>query len=204
MENNKKKAASQEKGLESRVDELTKLVEALTVQNAQQQKAINNPVSFQKDGPSTEQLYTGFDKLGSEFALPDHLGNIDRVRNSRNGPAVMKFESKAERLKFDKEFIKILVNPPSQPFEPMIDVLSINGRKFFIKRGEPQWVPRCFVEMMMYCRRSTFGNVKGRNANGDETFSHPETRSSRFPCQIVEDRNPRGKEWLTLVTNTAA
>ena len=110
-------------------------------------------------------------------------------------------KEKLDMLAFMEEELTILVHDSNDPTdEPFPEV--INGgdrnRQYFI-RGQEQQVKRKYVEVLARAKRTTRGNEKFKDANGDDAYRYPSHSALRYPFSVIHDPNPRGKDWLKSV-----
>lgn len=165
-------------------------------------EAKNRPLRNTKGVFSTD-VYQHDDEGGIEFeknSNPD--ADVEVVRQGISSVHSPEFKSKMEQLKFDEEEIEIMVMPSQSTFPDHTFSIGVNGVLRLIVRGTRQWLPRKYVEVLLRAKVSTYGNFEARNKYNDEMqVNNPETKSHRYPLQVITDRNPKGSAWLMRVTN---
>ena len=122
-------------------------------------------------------------------------------------PEVLEADYQAA-LKFAEEPVTILIQRTGEKFAPKVVDLWVNGKgpEVMIKGrwvefkalpvGMPVTTKRKYVEVLA---RSKVEDVKTRVS--DEDKEHPLNEIERFlsskaPFSVIEDRNPKGAEWL--------
>jgi len=165
--------------------------------------AKNSPHVITKDGTFGADVYEHCDENGIEFEKnADPMADVEVVRHGISSVAGLEFKNKAEQMRFDNELIEIMVMPSQSQFPDHTFTIGVNGRLILIVRGTKQWVPRNYVEVLLRAKVSTYGNFERRNEyNGELEVQHPETKSHRYPLQVITDKNPKGSAWLVRVTN---
>ena len=168
--------------------------------------AKNNPNIITKDGVSSEDVYQHDDEYGIEFQKnPDAMADVEVVRHGLKSVHNSEFKEKADQLRFDDEQIEIMVMASQSTYPDHTFTIGVNGRLKLIVRGTKQWMERKYVEVLLRAKVSTYGNFERRNEyNGELEVINPETKSHRYPLQVITDRNPKGAAWLMRVTNDTA
>jgi len=206
-------SADMEKSNEETAQRFTKLEESvqgindsMSEQMGEILKAVsakNNPVVLSKDGTHVEDVYLKEDQIDIEFKkTSDVHADVETVRPGITSIDSMEFVEKAEQMRFDNEEIEIMVMPSSSTYPDHTFFVGVNGIQRLIVRGQKQWLPRRYVEVLLRAKISTYGNFETRNAMTNELeVKNPETKSHRYPLQILTDKNPLGAKWLNRVTN---
>ena len=164
--------------------------------------AKNNPRSITKDGVHSEDAYLKLDKVDIEFEdNPNIHADVETVRPGLTTVDTMEFKEKAEQTLFDQEKIEIMVMPSAATYPDHTFFVGVNGIQRLIVRGKKQWLPRNYVEVLLRAKISSYANVERRNAQNELEVVYPETKSHRYPLQILNDRNPLGAKWLQRVAN---
>jgi hypothetical protein len=176
--------------------------EMATLMGSFKSLAKNNPHQTTK-GVHSEDVYQHDDEGGIVFEKnADPMADVEVVRNGLTSVSNAEFESKMEQMKFDEEPIEIMVMPSQSTFPDHTFTIGVNGRLMLIVRGAKQWMPRKYVEVLLRAKISSYGNFEKRNEwNGELEVQNPETKSHRYPLQVITDRNPKGRAWLVRVTN---
>jgi len=174
-----------------------KLSEVLKVLSAK-----NFPTSITKDGTHVEDVYLKEDRVDIEFEKnPDIHADVETLRPGLTAIDTMEFKEKADQTLFDHEKIQIMVMPSSSTYPDHTFFVGVNGVQLLIVRGTKQWLPRNYVEVLLRAKTSFYANVERRNAANELEVIYPETKSHRYPLQILADKNPLGAKWLSRVTN---
>lgn len=193
--------------VEDKVDNLTKSLQEFmaTLQattNPNSTRAADNRHITSPKGVDVDKVYQHLDEHEIEFTQADEQGNIETVRPGLREVASHEFKSKAEQTAFDLEHIQIMVMPSQAVYPDHTFCVGVNGRMMLIIRGQRQWLPRAYVEVLLRAKISSYGNFEVRNNVTNELeVKNPETKSHRYPLQVVTDRNPLGAAWLERVAN---
>ena len=167
--------------------------------------AINRPASIRKDGREADDAYLHEDEGEIKFSDGRPEDDVQMVETVKYDPRSAEFKSKAEQLAFDREMVKIMVHSSTSNYADNTFSIGVNGVLRCIKRGQEQWVPRAYVEVLLRAKTSNYGNNEIINQQtGLLEVKNPETKALRYPCQIVEDKNPLGAAWLERVVNDRA
>lgn len=145
----------------------------------------------------TRQIDTQNEYLGKAEAFSiDEIGSgeapdievIDRIPSS----------SKAERMAFMMEPVTVMVHESTDPNDTDLVQVSINGRTQFLLRGKPQTVKRCYVERLARAKKTAYSqNLDERLGEAMNTM-RPH-HALLYPFSVIEDKNPKGGEWLRTV-----
>ncbi len=164
--------------------------------------AQNNPTSITKDGTFAEDVCLNQDKIDIEFAKNGDIhADVETVRPALTSIDNAEFKDKANQMAFDNEMVKIMVMPSSSTYPDHTFSVGVNGIQRLIVRGKEQWLPRRYVEVLLRAKVSYYANIEQRNSQNELEVAYPETKSHRYPLQILEDKNPLGVKWLTRVNN---
>lgn len=158
-------------------------------------KAINNPV-VKRDvfEPLEQDLGEDYIREASEV---DGEAVIEVPTNLN--PDSMEFGEKAAALKFMEEPVRIVIHDTSEKnADPVFDI-SVNGKKRIFVRGQEYIVPRKYVEGLARAKPISFTNEEYTKPNGQRDVRWPSHRGLRYGFSVVEDKNPKGKEWLKAV-----
>lgn len=164
--------------------------------------ARDNPHIIRKDGVHSEDVYQHLDEHDIEFVEKGPDFDLETTRPGLRSVLSAEFKEKAEQMMFDEEPVQIMVMPSQSTYPDHTFCVGVNGRMRMITRGKRQWLPRKYVEVLLRAKISTYGNFETRNPMTNElTVSNPETKSHRYPLQVIQDKNPLGARWLERVTN---
>jgi hypothetical protein len=102
----------------------------------------------------------------------------------------------ADAMAFNEEQIKIVVHETTDATVVSIPDFYVNGIPQRFIRGQEIVVKRKFVQLLARCRKTTFSQEKVRNGNGDEEYRNVPHTALAYPFSVLEDPNPRGRDWL--------
>lgn len=175
-------------------DKLSEVLKAISAKNV--------PAIITKDGTHVEDVYLREDRVDIEFENnPDIHADVETLRPGLTSIDTMEFKEKADQTRFDQEKIQIMVMPSSSTYPDHTFFVGVNGVQLLIIRGTKQWLPRNYVEVLLRAKTSFYANIERRNAQNELEVIYPETKSHRYPLQILKDNNPLGVKWLNRVTN---
>lgn len=117
-----------------------------------------------------------------------------------DGPAL---GDKAAQLAFMEEKVLVRIHPTSDKTKERIPCVAVNGQNQYIVRGRPQLIRRKFVEALARAVETAVETPFGRDANGFDTYNIAKTKSLKYPFDVVEDKNPRGRPWLEKILQEA-
>lgn len=110
---------------------------------------------------------------------------------------------KLERMKFMEEMVVVKVHDTTDKNEDPFPTVWNDGKPCRFRRGREERVPRKFLEVLARAKFTTFGQVKVKDANGDDTYAYVPHTAHVYPFDVVEDPNPRGRDWLRGVIASA-
>lgn len=120
-----------------------------------------------------------------------------------------------DALKFSEDPIKILIHRSIDPkFTPnCTDLIAVNGKKAemlfkngwvemgYLPRGVPLYTKRKYVEVIARSKMTQISTRVEEKVNEDpQNYLDPVT-SATMAFSVLEDKNPKGAEWLTLLLN---
>lgn len=146
--------------------------------------------------PRTPRSSTQID-AGSEYLGQEQQGAIGEIRTTAGVDVVDKPLPKGalELEAFMNEPVTILVNPATDPDEPRLVQVGVNGVNQFLPRGEQITVKRKYVEVLARAKRTNFSQTLDERLG--EGMNHLKAMHLlRFPFSVIEDRNPNGGPWL--------
>jgi hypothetical protein len=171
-----------------------------TAQNAPVKRAYNRRELHSEDIPLTQKQDIDLD---SPIVHGEALASVGDVAKN---------QAYIDELAFMEEPVTIIIEENSRSDFPETHVpAAVNGRNAEILQGgqwlQVGWLPigrqittkRKYVEVLL---RSKSDSV--RTQHDDATVERPRNTVSRrasanYPVTILEDRNPRGPQWLTKV-----
>lgn len=98
-------------------------------------------------------------------------------------------------LAFMEEELVVMVHESADPNSENPVTVGCNGvfRQFF--RGVPMKAKRKFVECLIV-KQGRVTTPEYVNAGGERARAIRQTSAHKYPFSVVEDRNPKGAEWL--------
>lgn len=104
-----------------------------------------------------------------------------------------------KQLAFMEEKITVIVNESSNPNDDPLPMVGVNGTNQFFVRGEPTLVKRKFVEVLARAKTEAVTTKVDERNSENPTNRILRNRAHKYPFQVVEDRNSRGRDWLTAI-----
>ncbi len=120
-------------------------------------------------------------------------------RSDAEEAAVAMEKGKARKqamLRFMEEMVCVVVSESTNDNEQMVFPLSVNGRTIYITRGEPTWIKRYYVDNLCNAKPADYKIRVVKDADGDVLNRATRSSALAYPFTVVEDRNPRGRDWL--------
>jgi hypothetical protein len=106
----------------------------------------------------------------------------------------------AAALAFNEEPVTILLHRGREKNAPTHEMVGVNGQIMWIPVDTPTRIPRKFVENLARAQPINVNTTSGESPGDDLTFNHVQrSLSSLVSFSVLEDKNPRGREWLTRV-----
>ncbi len=154
----------------------------------QSTNAIDNPVVLSKTFEAAEKDLGGVEDIGDS---PIVTGLFDI--NSKE------FADKAHIEAFMHEKVKVHIHELNHDLEVEMFEVSVNNNEETFRFGETKVVPRYIVEQLARAKPAHYSNKEIVNKDGVRVVINPGTRGLRYPFSVVEDANPVGRSWLSLV-----
>lgn len=180
--------------LESLMDKLNEAPQARS-------QVMSNIVN--KDGTHSDDVYQHDDHLDVNFGKDGPDGDVTLELSQLRSVNDPEFKRKADQMRFDQELIEIMVMASTSTYPDHTFNIGVNGKLRMVVRGQKMWLPRNYVEVLLRAKVSSYGNHEVINAyNGEREIKNPETKSHRYPLQIITDKNSiLGAQWLERVAN---
>jgi hypothetical protein len=106
----------------------------------------------------------------------------------------------AAQLAFMEEPVTILLHRGREKNAPTHEMVGVNGQIMWIPVDTPTRIPRKFVENLARAQPVNVNTRSGESQGDDLAFNLTERHlSSLVSFSVLEDKNPRGREWLTRV-----
>lgn len=127
---------------------------------------------------------------GVEFF--DNQPNIETVAESRD------FSKLAADEAFMNEPVTVLVHSTTDENQAPHVILNCNGTNQPVIRGVPTVIRRKYLEILARMKETKYNQVTPNPAAPD--VSHMIARHGlAYPFELIEDKNPRGRAWLSNV-----
>lgn len=149
-----------------------------------------------------KDMEAGAEELGKPeaFAIPttgDTPKRPDAILDTVQGPLNM---DKAAAEAFAAEEVLIEIAQSDNPNDENPVQLTVNSRNQFVFRGLPQLVKRKYIEVLARAKRTAYTQDTYTDpATGDVKQRMVPHVGLRYPFTVVEDRNPRGRDWLKAI-----
>jgi hypothetical protein len=106
----------------------------------------------------------------------------------------------AAALAFNEEPVTILLHRGREKNAPTHEHVSVNGQTIWIPVDQPTRIARKFVEVLARAQPMNVSTDSGESPGDQITFNNVNrSLSSLCSFSVLEDKNPRGREWLTRV-----
>jgi len=142
----------------------------------------------------------GSEKVGQDKTR--HMKSHGPARRALEPTVVEPVESpvpkiKLEALRFNEDIITIVVHDSTNPTDEPFPEVWNDGVVQRFQRGKEMQVKRKYVEVLARAKRTTRGNEKYKDANGDDAYRYPAHSALRYPFSVLHDPSPRGRAWLS-------
>lgn len=153
--------------------------------------AKNQPV-LRSDRFVVEEHQIGQDGVAS-FAED---GVLEPIKGENLDDPLVK--EKAAMLAFMEEPVTVNIHEVSEDNADEAFFISVNNDKEFFRRGETKTVKRKFVEGLARARKTGYrAELRVDPITGVQEYVYPSKTGQRYPFSIIEDSNPKGRDWLT-------
>ena len=106
----------------------------------------------------------------------------------------------AAELAFMEEKVTILLHRGREKNAPTAEMVGINGVIKWLPVDTPVTIERKFVESLARAQPMNVNTRSGESEGDDLTFNQVQrSLSSLVSFSVLQDSNPRGREWLTRV-----
>ena len=157
-------------------------------------RAVDNPTSFTHPkgmDAATQDLGKSSIAEFKETETPELIEPVDLDPNSAE------FKGKAEMLRFMEEPVRVRIHTTNEKHADPNFSISVNGKTEVFFRGHDKVVPRYIVEGLARAKPVHYESEERRADEGFENrYRYPARRGLRYPFEVIEDRNPRGRDWL--------
>lgn len=108
-------------------------------------------------------------------------------------------KEKLANLAFMNELVTVHIHDTSEKNADPVFEIQVNGEKEFFIRGQKKTIKRYFAEGLARAKPVSYRNEEYTTSEGVRAVRWPSNRGLRYPFDVVEDRNPRGRSWLNSV-----
>lgn len=191
----KDKAQELEEKLAAAEAVIAKQTEEIAILGSAQKevKAVNTPFLARNTQDTNEMELTEENerKLSS-------VGNAKDALDLRELEVVDKppSQKKMEELAFMEEYVTVKVHDTTDENAVPVPPVWNDGRAQYFIRGEEQVVKRKYVERLARAKHTTFTQRKELDGMGNETYVQVPHTALLYPFEVIEDKNPRGRDWL--------
>lgn len=106
------------------------------------------------------------------------------------------------QLAFMEEKVTVVVHESTNTNDDPMPMVAVNGVNQYFVRGQEQLVKRKFVEVLARAKpEAVMTNVEVRSVGAEPINRVLRNRAHKFPFSVVQDKNPRGRSWLTALLN---
>lgn len=106
---------------------------------------------------------------------------------------------KAAMLQFMEMPITVHIHTTSDPTAEQVFEIINGGQREFFRRGETKTVRRKFVDILATRKITTYSQKRIQDKDGIWQDVQVPNSALRYPFSVVEDRHPRGADWLTAM-----
>ena len=99
---------------------------------------------------------------------------------------------------FMNELVTILVHSTTDENQAPHVIVNCNGVNQPIMRGVPMQVKRKYVEILARMKETKYSQVT-RNPSAPDQIDMVARHGLSYPFDLVEDKNPKGRAWLSHV-----
>jgi hypothetical protein len=111
-----------------------------------------------------------------------------------------------DALKFNEEIIEIMLQPSSEENAAMVVDVYVNGEARWIPVGPVVPLKRKFVEVLMRSKPVSIQTDHESRDSGAKVINNKIIRNARakYPLSIMNDPNPKGREWVNRIMREVA
>ena len=124
--------------------------------------------------------------------ISDDAPTIDLVSELKD------FAALASSEVFMNEHVTIMVHSTTDENQPPQVIVNCNGMNQPIIRGYPTTIKRKYVQILARMKETKYSQVT-RNPAAPDQIDMVARHGLSYPFDLVEDKNPRGRAWLTNV-----
>ena len=101
----------------------------------------------------------------------------------------------AKQLAFMEENVEVMIQESSNPNDENPVYAGCNGEIVAIFRGRPAVLKRKFIESLLG-KLSMVDTPEFTNTRGERDYKIRQRQGQRYNIQVINDKNPRGVDWL--------
>ena len=148
--------------------------------------------------PKAQKIDTTNETVGQDrtFSVGETEMVADVDIQKIDGPEL---KTKAEILAFMEEPVTVMLHESTDRNVAQVEAFSNDGRTVYLTRGKPQTIRRKFVEVMARCKHTSLGQRNVQDQNGTHSIEYPTHTALKYPFQLIEDKNPKGADWLRRI-----
>jgi hypothetical protein len=120
---------------------------------------------------------------------------IDPVTQNTDIEEIIRKAAEAEA--FANELVVVKIHKTTDKNRPNHTILSVNGTTQPVFFGVPTRIKRKYVEVLARMYESAY--EQETNPTEPDRYTMRENAALVYPFDVIEDRNPRGREWLEHV-----
>lgn len=113
-------------------------------------------------------------------------------------------EGLAAYEKFMREPVVVVLYGSSNPNDPLVADIRLNGALCPLPRDVPVRIPRAFVEVLAQSQVRTYSQEDVDNPKATEGKRTKRHTGLQFPFRVEHEPNPRGRAWLQRVMHQSA
>ncbi len=113
-------------------------------------------------------------------------------------PATAEFGREMAEEAFMAEPVTVMLADTTDDNAPTHALFSVNGVTQPLLRGMPTIIKRKFVEALARCKETKY-NQRHSNPMEPDRIEMVSRTALAFPFQVIEDKNPKGRAWLSAV-----
>ena len=110
------------------------------------------------------------------------------------------FQDSAEYEKFMNDYLEIIVAASSDKNAPPMVPVGVNGKQVWLPRGQNIEIRRYFVERLLRAQPRDFKTVNDQDFAAETATRIAESIGTSYPISIINDPDPRGRDWVNMVS----
>ena len=131
-------------------------------------------------------------KADTGIEIVDDAPTVETVAASTD------FRALAASEAFMNELVTIMVHSTTDENQAPHVIVNCNGVNQPILRGVPMQVKRKYVEILARMKETKYSQVT-RNPSAPDQIDMVARHGLSYPFDLVEDKNPKGRAWLSHV-----